>query len=121
MSSRTRTRPRTQLSTPDPARLALEALARRAGLHPDMVRRLVALGLVQPSGGSAAAPLFRAEDAPLLARAVRLRRDLGLNYAGAVLVCELLARIDTLEEQRREGAPTRQPLEVRSARARGSG
>jgi hypothetical protein len=35
----------------------------------------------------------------LLARAVRLRRDLGLNYAGAVLACELLARIDELERQ----------------------
>jgi chaperone modulatory protein CbpM len=32
-----------------------------------------------------------------LARAGRLRRDLGLNYAGAILACELLARIDELE------------------------
>ena len=30
----------------------------------------------------------------------RLRRDLGLNYAGAVLACELLARIDELEQLR---------------------
>jgi hypothetical protein len=30
----------------------------------------------------------------------RLRRDLGLNYAGAVLACELLARIQELESRR---------------------
>ena len=35
----------------------------------------------------------------MLARAARLRRDLGLNYAGAVLACELLARIDELEQR----------------------
>jgi hypothetical protein len=32
-----------------------------------------------------------------LARVVRLRRDLGLNYAGAILACDLLTRIDELE------------------------
>jgi hypothetical protein len=30
---------------------------------------------------------------------VRLRRDLGLDYSGAVLACELLARIDDLQAQ----------------------
>ena len=35
----------------------------------------------------------------MLARASRLRRDLGLNYSGAVLACELLARIDELEQR----------------------
>lgn len=70
---------------------AIERLAREAGLHPDVVRRLVRLGLVRPTY-SPAAPA-------LLARAVRLRRDLGLDYAGAVLACELLARIDDLQAQ----------------------
>jgi hypothetical protein len=55
------------------------------------VRRLVSLGLVRPTY-SPAAPA-------LLARATRLRRDLGLDYAGAVLACELLARIDDLQAQ----------------------
>jgi hypothetical protein len=64
------------------------ALARRAGLHPETVRRLVALGAVDPGASDAAAKL---------ARITRLRRDLGLNYAGAILACELLARIDELE------------------------
>jgi hypothetical protein len=84
-------------SAPDLA--ALETLAREAGLHPDLVRRLVALGLLEPYGGTAATPLFRRQDAPLLARAGRLRGDLGLNYAGAVLVSELLAQIEELERR----------------------
>ncbi|MDQ2896002.1 MAG: chaperone modulator CbpM [Actinomycetota bacterium] len=35
----------------------------------------------------------------MLARAARLRRDLGVNDAGAVLACELLTRIEALENQ----------------------
>jgi hypothetical protein len=86
--------------------LAAEALAQRAGLHPEIVRRLIRLGLLEPGGGTAAAPLYRASDAALLVRAIRLRGDLGLNYAGAVLAVELVARIDELERRLRAAAPT---------------
>jgi MerR HTH family regulatory protein len=86
-------------------RISLNVLATEARLHPDLVRRLVALGLVEPCGGTRAAPLFRRQDADLLHRALRLRRDLGLDYAGAVLACELLARIDELEARLRSLAP----------------
>ncbi|HEX5926861.1 MAG TPA: chaperone modulator CbpM [Baekduia sp.] len=79
--------------------LAIERLARESGLHPEVVARLVRLGLVAPTY-SPAAPA-------LLARAVRLRRDLGLDYSGAVLVCELLARIDELEERLARSASQR--------------
>ena len=71
---------------------------------PELVRRLIRLGLLEPSG-SLAAPLFPRDAAARLARAVRLRRDLGLNYAGAVLACELLARIDELEGRLRRYEP----------------
>jgi hypothetical protein len=79
--------------------LSLDALARETGQHPELVRRFVALGLVDPAGGTAAAPLFTRSDAAALARAARLRRDLGIGYAGAVLASELLARIEILERQ----------------------
>jgi hypothetical protein len=71
----------------------IEALAREAGLHPDIVRRFVRLGLLDP-------PPVPRDAAARLARARRLRRDLGLNYAGAVLACQLLARIEELESRR---------------------
>ncbi|HEY0516789.1 MAG TPA: chaperone modulator CbpM [Solirubrobacteraceae bacterium] len=97
---------------PGRAALTLEQLARESALHPDMIRRFVALGLIAPGGGTAAAPLFAAQDAALLARAARLRRDLGLNYAGAVLACELLARIEHLERRLRDGSPAQRRHEV---------
>jgi hypothetical protein len=73
----------------------VETLARRSGLHPDLVRRLIRIGAVDP---------FAWDAAPRLGRLVRLRRDLGLNYAGAVLAVDLLARIDVLEGGRGERA-----------------
>ena len=92
--------------------IGIDVLAARAGVHPDMARRLIALGLIAPSGGTRAAPLFRRHDAEVLARALRLRRDLGLNYAGAILACELLARIDELETRLRTTAPPQRRREV---------
>ncbi len=106
MASVTRTRRTKPPARRDPSLLALETLAQRAGLHPEIVRRLVRLGLLEPGGGTTAAPLYRASDAALLVRAVRLRGDLGLNYAGAVLACELLARIEELERRIRPDGPT---------------
>jgi hypothetical protein len=76
----------------------IEVLAREAGLHPDIVVRFVRLGLLDPPGRNGR---FPRDAAAQLARAERLRRDLGLNYAGAVLASELLARIATLEERLR--------------------
>jgi MerR HTH family regulatory protein len=81
--------------------IELEALASEAGLHPDLVRRLMRLGVIAPRGGTAATPRFPRDAAAQLARLARLRRDLGLNYAGAALACELLARIEELERRLR--------------------
>ncbi|MFL5827805.1 MAG: chaperone modulator CbpM [Thermoleophilaceae bacterium] len=86
----------------------IEVLARDAGLHPDLVRRLVLLGALEPAaGGTRAAPLFPRDAAARLARIARLRRDLGLNYAGAMLASDLLARIDQLEARLQRYEPSR--------------
>ncbi|MEA2271152.1 MAG: chaperone modulatory protein CbpM [bacterium] len=85
----------------------LDVLAREAGLHPDLVRRFIRLGLLETSGGSTRSPLFPRDAAAQLARAGRLRRDLGLSYAGAVLACDLLARIDDLEARLSRYEPRR--------------
>jgi hypothetical protein len=83
----------------------LDALAREAGVHPELVRRLMALGLLDLPPGE----LFPRDAAPRIARAVRLRGDLGLNYAGALLACDLLDRIELLEQRlRRSEAAGRQ-------------
>jgi chaperone modulatory protein CbpM len=70
----------------------VDTLALAAGLHPDLVARFIRLGLVDPAAAGAAARL---------AQAARLRRDLGVSYSGAVLACQLLARIDELEARLR--------------------
>jgi DNA-binding transcriptional MerR regulator len=101
------TRTGTRLATRGAGLVGIESLARQAGIHPELARRLIRLGLIEPRGGTTAAPLFGRRDAVRLARAMRLRRDLGLNYAGAVLACELLARIDELERRLAVRAPTR--------------
>jgi chaperone modulatory protein CbpM len=87
------------------ALVPLEVIARHAGVQPEVAYRFVQLGLLEPVGGTRAAPRFHPRDALRLARAARLRRDLGLNYAGAVLASELLERIDELERQLRIGWP----------------
>ncbi|MEA2331995.1 MAG: chaperone modulatory protein CbpM [Thermoleophilaceae bacterium] len=95
----------TQVHTTGTVMVGIEVVAREAGLHPDLVRRLVRMGVVDRSGGTRATPLFRNDAAGELAKAARLRHDLGLNYAGAVLACQLLARIDQLETRLRRYEP----------------
>ncbi|MDX6526707.1 MAG: chaperone modulatory protein CbpM [Gaiellales bacterium] len=89
----------------DPRPIELEVVAREAGLHPDVVRRFVQLGLLEPLPGPWQSPRFPSDAAARLARASHLRRDLALNYAGAVLATELLARIDELEARLRRYEP----------------
>ena len=81
--------------------VTVEVLAREADLHPDLVRRLIALGALERHGGTSGEPLFPGDAAARLARIARLRRDLGLNYAGALLAADLLARIEALEAMHR--------------------
>jgi hypothetical protein len=86
-------------------RLSLEYVARRTGLHPDLVRRLVALGLVDATRDPAGRLWFDRSAPRTLARIQRLRAGLPLNYASIGLVLDLLDRISLLEAAlRRTGA-----------------
>jgi chaperone modulatory protein CbpM len=75
----------------------LTVVAKRAGVEIVHVRRYLELGLFEPCPEAADSPRFDPTSAARVARAERLRRDLGLNYAGAVLACELLDRISELK------------------------
>ncbi len=83
----------------DPQLVRVETLAREAGVRLEFVHRLIAHGLVEPDPATQEARLYRREAAIQVARAARLQRDLGLNEAGAVLACELLTRIQELEDR----------------------
>ncbi|MFG3150173.1 chaperone modulator CbpM [Streptomyces sp. NPDC048243] len=78
-------------------RLTLDAVARRSGLHPDLVRRFVALGLVDAERDAAGGLVFDLTAPAVLARIQRLRTGLCLNYASIGLVLDLLDRISLLE------------------------
>lgn len=80
---------------------SLEGLARAAGLHPELVSRLVRLGLLTPDSDDAGRAWFAEAQLTRLARIDRLRTGLGLNYAAVGVVLDLLDRIDELEDQLR--------------------
>ncbi|MFJ1914496.1 chaperone modulator CbpM [Streptomyces sp. NPDC088147] len=85
--------------------LSLESVARRSGMHPEMVRRLVTLGLVDATRDPAGRLRFDRSAPRTLARIQRLRAGLPLNYASIGLVLDLLDRIGRLEAAlRRTGA-----------------
>ena len=76
----------------------LTVIAGQAGVELVHVRRYLEFGLFAPHPAAPPdAPRFDPSSVVRVARAERLRRDLGLNYAGAVLACELLDRIRELE------------------------
>ena len=82
---------------PMPERLAQEEFARRCGLHPEMVRRLVALGMVPAVRDADGTLWFAPAQVAAVARLQRLRATLPLNYAALGLVVDLLDRITELE------------------------
>jgi hypothetical protein len=80
-----------------PSRLDLTALAAATGVHPDLVRRFVDLGLLDGRPGSNDALSFAVDQVAQVARLQRLRAGFALNYAALGLVVDLLDRIAVLE------------------------
>ena len=88
-----------------PARLDLESFAHAAGLHPDLVRRFLALGLLEAERDSADKLQFSPAQIAAACRLQRLRAGLSLNYAALGLVVDLLDRIALLEASLRTRSP----------------
>ena len=80
-----------------PPRLSLDDFAVATGLHPDLIRRLVALGVVEATRDPAGELWFSRGQVAAVARVQRLRAGFGLNYAAISLVTDLLDRIAVLE------------------------
>jgi hypothetical protein len=88
-----------------PARVDLDSFARVNRLHPEMVVRLVNLGLLDAETDASGAMWFGQRQFAQLARIQRLRAGFSLNYAALGLVLDLLDRVSALEAaaQRRPG------------------
>ncbi len=81
----------------------LSEIADRIGLHPELIDRFVRIGLIDCTEDSESGELvFDSEVIPLIRRILRLRNDLGVNYAGIGVILELMTRIEALESRIRE-------------------
>jgi DNA-binding transcriptional MerR regulator len=87
-----------------PARLDLESFARATGTHPELVTRLVALGLLDAERDAGGRLCFPRTEIATMARIQRLRAGFALNYAALGLVLDLLDRLEAAKAaQRRNG------------------
>ena len=78
-------------------RLDLDEFAAAAGLHPELIRRFVALGLLDADRDPRGRLWFRPAQLAAVARIQRLRAGFALNYAAIGLVTDLLDQIAALQ------------------------
>jgi len=79
-------------------------LARQCNVHPEMINRFVRLGLIDPAEGPGQDGewLFTRETIGMIRKILRLRNELGINFAGIGVVLDLLSRLEELETRLRE-------------------
>ncbi|GAB6986214.1 chaperone modulator CbpM [Nocardioides pyridinolyticus] len=90
-----------------PHRLSLDSYARITGVHPELVRRLVALGLLDVTRDAGGSLWFDPSQVQAMATVQRLHLRLNLNYSSLGLVMDLLDRIAVLERSQRRPSPDR--------------
>lgn len=90
-----------------PYRLSLDSYARITGVHPELVRRLVALGLLEVTRDAEGNLWFDPAQVREMATVQRLHLRLNLTYSSLGLVMDLLDRISDLERARQHSHPDR--------------
>lgn len=80
--------------------IPLSEVARISGIHPELVEKFVSLGLLEPEEGFLGRDaLFNPDSVRIIRKIIRLRHELGLNYAGIGVVLDLLEKINTLQNK----------------------
>jgi pimeloyl-ACP methyl ester carboxylesterase len=77
--------------------LDIEAFAQAARAHPELVRRLVVIGVLDARRDRTGTLWFAPAQLSAMARIQRLRSGFSLNYAALGLVIDLLDRIEQLQ------------------------
>ncbi|WP_436972001.1 DnaJ domain-containing protein [Nocardioides panacis] len=90
-----------------PYRLSLDSYARITGVHPELVRRLVTLGLLDITRDAQGNLWFDPAQVREMATIQRLHLRLNLSYSSLGLVMHLLERISDLERSQRRSRPER--------------
>src|SRR5260370_2780846 len=91
-------------------RLSIDDFARSVSMTPDRIAKLVGVGLIEPCTKTRSGPLFSASSLDRLRRILRLRRDLGVNLAGAAVIsrmreCIVSLQAELLRLRRRKSNP----------------
>jgi hypothetical protein len=79
--------------------LTLDVVAETVGARASLVVRLVRQGLLETVGGETDEMLLPRRAVIRLRRMQRLRRDLGVNFAGAAIILDLVGRIERLNRE----------------------
>jgi chaperone modulatory protein CbpM len=81
-------------------RFTFEEMCLACGASREVVIEMVAEGVIEPEGGSGEEWLFHGETLVRARRAIRLVRDLRVNWPGAALALDLLERIERIERSK---------------------
>lgn len=79
--------------------LTFDVVAETVGAKRSLVVRLVQQGLIESVDTGADEPLLPRRAVVQIRRMQRLRRDLGVNFAGAAVILELVGRIEQLNRE----------------------
>lgn len=79
--------------------LTVAAVAECVGARPNLIRRLVRLGMLETIGDETEEPMLHSRSVLRLRRMGRLRRDLRVNFAGAAVIVDLVDRIEALHRE----------------------
>jgi chaperone modulatory protein CbpM len=84
-------------SFPGDTHLRRDQIAEAFGITARRLDRLVELGLLEPE--TPGSDEFTAASAARLGRMLRLRRDLGVNFAGAAVIVDLVERMQHIQAE----------------------
>jgi chaperone modulatory protein CbpM len=79
--------------------LTFDVVAEMVGARRSIVVRLVQQGLIETLESGTDEPLLPRRAVIQLRRMQRLRRDLGVNFAGAAVILDLVGRIEQLNRE----------------------